>query len=90
MNMKYTVVMPKKLNKTIRLMPERAQDVLHNLILDIENSGPVQPKYPNYCKLSPNTYHCHLLYKWVAVWRCEKNTFIVEVEYVGSRENAPY
>lgn len=32
MNMKYTVVMPKKLNKTIRLMPERAQDVLHNLI----------------------------------------------------------
>ena len=27
-----TVVMPKKLNKTIRLMPERAQDILHNLI----------------------------------------------------------
>lgn len=90
MNMEYTVVMPKKLDKIIRLMPEKAQDVLHNLILDIKKSGPVQPKYHNYCKLSANTYHCHLLYKWVAVWRCEKNKLIVEVEYVSSRENAPY
>ncbi|AAS11821.1 hypothetical protein HMPREF9721_00105 [Treponema denticola ATCC 35404] len=44
MDMEYTVVMPKKLDKIIRLMPEKAQDVLHNLILDIKKSGPVQPK----------------------------------------------
>ncbi|WP_428771382.1 hypothetical protein V1L52_05405 [Treponema sp. HNW] len=38
--MEYTVVMPKKLDKTIRLMPEKAQDVLHNLILDIKKIRP--------------------------------------------------
>ena len=40
MNMEYTVVMPKKLDKIIRLMPEKVQDVLHNLILDIKNQVP--------------------------------------------------
>ncbi len=41
-------------------------------------------------KLGENTYHCHLAYRWVACWRNEKGKMIVEVEYVGSREKAPY
>lgn len=35
-------------------------------------------------------YHCHLKYNWVACWIWEKGTFIVEIYYAGSRENAPY
>jgi hypothetical protein len=53
-------------------------------------TGPVQPYYINYSKLGNSTYHCHLSYRWVACWRNEKDTFIVEVYYVGSREKAPY
>jgi hypothetical protein len=41
-------------------------------------------------KLDENIYHCHLAYKWVACWKHEKSTIIIEVYYAGSRENAPY
>ena len=64
--------------------------VVDRLIEDIKASGPVQSGYHNYSKLGENTYHCHLAYKWVACWRNEKGKLIVEVEYVGSREKAPY
>jgi hypothetical protein len=32
----------------------------------------------------------HLLHKWVACWYWEKKSIVIEVNYVGSRENAPY
>jgi hypothetical protein len=32
----------------------------------------------------------HLSYHYVACWRHEKGTMTIEVNYVGSRENAPY
>ena len=66
------------------------KEILYSLIEDIKISGPVQPGYHNYSKLGENTYHCHLAYRWVACWRNEKGKLIVEVEYVGSREKAPY
>jgi hypothetical protein len=37
-----------------------------------------------------NKYHCHLSNKWVACWKNEKDSIIIEVYYAGSRENAPY
>ena len=90
MNEKYIVKMPRKLEKVIRDIPESARKVLLKLVDDIQNSGPIQPAYPNYSKLGKDTYHCHLTYKWVACWRCEQGEYIVEVYYVGSREKAPY
>ena len=77
-------------NKIIRQMPSNARETLYRLINDIKASGPVQPGYHNYSKLGENTYHCHIAYRWVACWRSEKGKLIVEVEYVGSREKAPY
>jgi len=41
-------------------------------------------------KLSEIEYHCHLTYHYVACWRHEKETIILEVYYVGSREDAPF
>ena len=38
------------------------------LIRNIEDSGPVQPGFQNYSKLSRTEYHCHLSYHWVACW----------------------
>ena len=82
--MKYVVNMSQKLNQKIK------QETLRNLIIDIAETGPVQPKYHNYSKIGKVTYHCHLAYKWGACWRCEDGKYIVEVEYAGSREKAPY
>jgi mRNA-degrading endonuclease YafQ of YafQ-DinJ toxin-antitoxin module len=90
MGKQYEVFMPKKFDKIIREMPVNAKKVLVKLIDDIRENGPIQPLYQNYSKLGDVTYHCHLAYHWVACWRCENGKFFVEVEYVGSRENAPY
>lgn len=88
--MKYKVLMSSKFNKVIREMPKNARTALYHLIEDISETGPIQPRYRNYSALGDVTYHCHLSYRWVACWRCEKGMYIVEVEYVGSREKAPY
>ncbi len=39
---------------------------------------------------SHNMTTLELAHKWVACWKHEKNTIIIEVYYAGSRENAPY
>lgn len=90
MGVKYVVKTPKKMAKIIRDMPPNAVKTLGKLIFDLRDLGPIRPEYPNYSKLGAVTYHCHLAYSWVACWRCEKGEYIVEVEYVGSREKAPY
>jgi hypothetical protein len=71
-------------------MPQKIKDLMVELIDDLTNKGPVQKEWKNYNKLSKNEYHCHLSYHWVACWRNERNSIIIEVYYAGSRENAPY
>ncbi|WP_298506330.1 hypothetical protein [uncultured Sphaerochaeta sp.] len=88
--MNYIIKMSSKFSKVIREMPKNAKETLRHLIDDMKETGPVQPKYHNFSALGKQTYHCHLAYHWVACWRCEKDTWIVEVLYVGSREKAPY
>ncbi len=90
MGYEYIVMTPKSLNKTKRNMPLNAKKMLECLIKDIQNKGPVRTEYHNFSMLGKDKYHCHLAYKWVAVWRCIKDSYFVEVEYVGSREKAPY
>ena len=88
--MSYVVVVRKKAIQNARLLPDKAKMVLKSLLKDLEN-GPVQSRYPHFGKLAgKNEYHCHLAYRWVATWRCEEDRLLVEVEYVGSRESAPY
>jgi hypothetical protein len=94
--------MPKKMDKIIREMSENAKKVLVKLVDDIRERGPEQSAYHNYSKLGAITYHCHLAYSWVVCWCCNPEKFVepdgdererrilVEVEYVGSREKAPY
>ncbi|MES0490317.1 MAG: hypothetical protein ABUK01_10015 [Leptospirales bacterium] len=88
--MAYTVGWKKKLEKSIRKMPQREQEKFAQLVLDINENGPVQNKWPNYSKLGHNEHHCHLSYSWVACWKTENESIIIEVHYVGSREGAPY
>ena len=79
-----------KVLKRLPKLPVRVQKKLAVLANDLRDGGPVQPAWPNYSKLGPSAYHCHLERSWVACWRHEKKSLIIEVHYVGSREKAPY
>ncbi len=59
--------------------------------MDLAKIGPAQPEWANYSKLTNGRYHCHLNYSFVAVWEViDSEIRIMEVTYVGSREDAPY
>ena len=87
---KYRVVWKRKIEKRLRKCPKYVQQRFWVLVSDIRSNGPVQKDWSNFSALGKNLYHCHLDYSWVAVWYCENDSIIVEVTYVGSREDAPY
>jgi len=68
--------------------------MLYALISDIEAGGPVRGDWPNYGKLADGKHHCHLKKgqpTYVAVWEVmDKKIKLVEVQYVGTHEKAPY
>jgi mRNA-degrading endonuclease RelE of RelBE toxin-antitoxin system len=89
--MNWTVVVGKKVQKSLRKMPEVVVEAFEDLISDLKINGPARWDWPNYSKLTKGRYHCHLNYNYVVVWIEEnKKLKIIEVIYVGSRENAPY
>jgi len=94
--MGWTVKFTGKAKKKKEKLPERYQDALDALIMDIELNGPVVPSWPNYGKLKgrKDFYHCHLNKgkpRYVAVWKITDNTIqLVEVKHVGTHEKANY
>jgi hypothetical protein len=87
---RFNVVISKSAIKSASKMPKREKVLLNALIHDLKMNGTIQKRWPNFSALSENTYHCHLSYKWVACWRNEKGSIIIEVYYAGSREKGPY
>lgn len=87
---KYRVIIKRKINKSLHKCPNYIQERFWDLVQDLRISGPIQKGWKNFSQLDKDVYHCHLDYSWVAVWKCEKGSIIVEVTYVGSRERAPY
>ena len=82
--MSWTIQVRKKVAKAINKLPKNVREDLEALAL-VRGDG------PNYSKFSDGSHHCHLSYSYVAIWIViEKNVRLVEVTYVGSRENAPY
>jgi len=75
----YTLTIQKKALKDIKKAPPRIQRKFEILVEDLETSGPVQEHWPNYSMLGKVTYHCHLGYHWVACWRHEKESIVIEV-----------
>ena len=86
----YQVRIGKSVLRRIEKLPFRIQQKLGNLVQDLQSNGPIQPHWPNFSRLSPGKYHCHLSYSWVACWYHEKGTVRIEVYYAGSRQDAPY
>jgi hypothetical protein len=54
----------------------------------------VRGDWPNYSKLAGGRHHCHLKKgkpTYVAVWEVlDKDIKLIEVQYVGTHEKAPY
>ncbi len=91
MKHKWTICFTSKAAKQAHKLPKREQETLGALLRDLKVRGPVVADWPNYSKLGGDRYHCHLSYKWVACWTLEDNELkLIEIYYVGSRENAPY
>ena len=86
----YQIIVKKKVMKGLWKLPREVQQAFARLLNDLEESGPVQPRWPHYSMLTKDTYHCHLAYHYAACWRNENGTLIIEVYYAGSREGAPY
>jgi hypothetical protein len=92
--MAWTVKLHQRVAKLIPTLPERVQDLLRLLLLELEGQGPVRGNWPNYGKLSRSRHHCHLKKgrpTYVAVWDAHaRPQRLLEVIYVGTHENAPY
>jgi mRNA-degrading endonuclease RelE of RelBE toxin-antitoxin system len=89
--MPYEIKIKKSVLKNLCRLPENVQDRFENLVQVLRQSGPAGAYiFQNYGKLGENEYHCHLTYRFVACRRHEKGTITIEVNYAGSRENAPY
>lgn len=93
--MHFTVQYKKKVEKQINKLPPKIKQRMFALIADLEDMGPERVNWPNYSKLGKikggiTKHHCHLHRSWVACWKHKKNTILIEVYYVGSRESAPY
>lgn len=88
--MPYTVLISKRADKRISKAPESIRQRFALLVDDLIDHGPIRKNWPNFSALGHRLYHCHLARSWVAVWRWEKGSLLVEVEYAGSREDAPY
>ena len=87
----WNVRIHKRAEKRARKIPANIRVLLGTLVRDLILSGPSQSEWPNYSKLTHGRYHCHLNYSFVAVWEViDKEIQVLEVTYVGSREDAPY
>jgi len=86
----FIVKIKKRIEKTLYKLPDIVQIKFERLVTDLMEFGPVLPNWKNYSKLKNNKHHCHLGNKWVACWKIEKESLIIEVYYAGSREKTPY
>ncbi|MDR3578663.1 MAG: cytotoxic translational repressor of toxin-antitoxin stability system [Oryzomonas sp.] len=92
--MTWTVKLSRNAEKQKAKLTKPLRQILYALIGDIEAGGPVRGDWPNYGKLSDVRHHCHLKKgntTYVAVWEVQdKKIKLVEVQYVGTHEKAPY
>lgn len=82
----------RKLERKIKKLPEPIRLLHQALVLDLKAKGfnPGQ-KWKSFSGIGKDKYHCHLNYRYVACWEVvDEEIRIMEVYYVGSRENAPY
>ena len=92
--MAWHVGLTPKAKKQATSLPQKVKAALALLMGDMEAGGPVRGDWPNYGKLSDTKHHCHIRKGkpcYVAVWEVTDKTIkLIEVQYVGTHERAPY
>jgi mRNA-degrading endonuclease RelE of RelBE toxin-antitoxin system len=88
--MAFKVMIKKKALRGLTKLPINVQKLLFLLIEDLKADGPIQKSWLNFSPLGDDKYHCHLSYRYVACWTYRRGGIEIEVNYVGSREKAPY
>jgi mRNA-degrading endonuclease RelE of RelBE toxin-antitoxin system len=92
--MAWIVNFSKKVEKQYDSLPRVVQDRMNLLAAEIETLGPVRGNWKNYSKLGNRLHHCHIKTgkpTYVAVWEEVDDVIrLVEVQYVGTHEKAPY
>lgn len=92
--MTWTVKLSRAAEKQKAKLSKPLRQTLYALVADIESGGPIRGDWPNYGKLSDGKYHCHLKKgnpTYVAVWEVkDKKIKLVEGQYIGTHEKAPY
>lgn len=92
--MTWMVTSNTKVKKQLKKLPHKIKAALYVLVAEIKDKGPIRGNWANYSSLGKNRYHCHLKKgqpAYVAVWEViDKEIKIVEINYVGTHEKAPY
>jgi hypothetical protein len=94
--MTWTVDIHNSVAKQLPKLPAKVMDRLKLLLAEIEAGGPVRHNWKNYSRLEgkKRRHHCHIRGgrpTYVAVWEeKDKSIQLVEVQYVGTHEKAPY
>lgn len=92
--MSWSVTFSKSAAKQTEKLPASVRLSLKLLVLEMAASGPIRGNWKNYSKLGNGLHHCHLKKgqpTYVAVWQItDKVIKLVEVQYVGTHEKAPY
>ena len=92
--MVWQVALTPRAKKQAASLPQKVRAALALLMGDMEAGGPVRGDWPNYGKLSDTKHHCHIRKGktcYVAVWEVTDKTIkLIEVQYVGTHECAPY
>jgi hypothetical protein len=90
----WTVKLSRNAEKQKAKLSKPLRHILYALIGDIEAGGPIRGDWPNYGKLTGGKHHCHLKKgnpTYVTVWEVQDMKIkLVEVQYVGTHEKAPY
>jgi mRNA-degrading endonuclease RelE of RelBE toxin-antitoxin system len=93
----WSVGLSSKARKQKGKLPPDISALFLALLTELGLKGPTQPSWPHYGKLAgrkEETHHCHLNKTkpvYVAVWKVlNKRIKLMEVQYVGTHENAPY
>jgi len=80
--------------KALQKLPAQVRGHFYELAKDIEIQGPYRANWAHYGKLKNQRFHCHVKSgrpTYVACWTImNKTEKIVEIDYAGTHENAPY
>ncbi len=90
----WQVNMSKKVTKALPKLPKGVYDALRLLVLDMQQNGAIRGNWKNYSKLGAHKHHCHIKTgrpTYVVVWEEVAGKIrVIEVQYVGTHEKAPY